>query len=302
MPDWTAADIPDQTGKFAIVTGTGGLGYETALELARHGAEIVLAGRDPAKGASSVARIKDQVPAARIVFEDLDLASLASIAAFARCITKPLDLLVNNAAVMALPDRRLTQDGFEMQFGTNFLGHFALTAQLLPRLRAASAPRVTTVGSMAANSGTIAFADLQSTDYQSWTAYRQSKLANLLFAFELQRRSDARGWNILGNAAHPGYARTGLIANGPGEAFRNAELERTMSHSAADGALPQLMAATTPDAERAGYYGPTGPNEFIGPPGPAIIPPAARNAEDASRLWQCAQELTGIAFQEKTAS
>lgn len=294
MTGWTANDIPDQTGKFAIVTGTGGLGYETALELARHGAEVVLAGRNPEKGAESVASIKSAVPAAKIAFEDLDLASLQSVAAFARRQARPIDILVNNAAVMAIPERRLTADGFEMQFGTNVLGHFALTARLLPLLRAAPAPRVVTVASMAANSGAIA--DLQSTDYQAWAAYRQSKLANLMLALELQRRSDANGWNIISIAAHPGYARTGLIDNGPGASFRNAELERTMSHSAAEGALPQLMAATMPHAQAGAYYGPTGPNEFKGPPGLAAIPPAAQNAEEAARLWRVAEELTGVSF------
>ncbi|HEY0302961.1 MAG TPA: SDR family oxidoreductase [Rhizomicrobium sp.] len=298
MP-WTAADIPDLSGKHAVVTGTGGLGYETALELARHGAQVVLAGRNPDKGAQSVRSIQSAVPRARIAFEALDLASLASVAAFAgRMIARgtPLDILVNNAGIMAPPERRTTEDGFELQFGTNVLGHFALTAQLLPLLRQAPSPRLTTVSSGAANQGAIDFADLQSTDYQPWAAYCRSKLANLMLAFELQRRGDAGGWNILSNAAHPGYARTDLIPNGPGPAFRNEELERTLSHSAADGARPQLFAATAPEAAPGGYYGPNGPRELIGDPAPAHVPPAARDAAAAARLWAAAERLTGALF------
>ncbi|HLY79010.1 MAG TPA: SDR family NAD(P)-dependent oxidoreductase, partial [Caulobacteraceae bacterium] len=209
---WTLADIPPQTGRRAIVTGTGGLGYETALALAAAGASVVLAGRSETKGRGSVVRILNLHPHASIVFEPLDLASLASIAEFAdrmAAARTPIDLLVNNAGVMAPPRRETTADGFELQFGTNHLGHFALTGRLLPLLRAGAAPRVTTISSGAHHTGQIRFDDPQWTRrYQPWPAYAQSKLANLLFAFELQRRSDAAGWDLLSDAAHPGYART----------------------------------------------------------------------------------------------
>ncbi len=246
MP-WTAADIPDQSGRYAVVTGTGGLGYETALQLARHGAEVVLAGRNAAKGAASLARIRAATPAAKIVFEDLDLADLKSVARFpaARMIAqgRPLDLLVNNAGVMAFPMRRVTADGFEAQFGTNHLGHFALTARLLPLLRAARQPRVVTVSSHMHHIGRIRFRDLQAQRrYAPNRAYGQSKLANLLFMLELQRRGDAKGWNILSNAAHPGGAATELIPNGPGTGGWMAALGKWLLQSAADGALPQLFA------------------------------------------------------------
>ncbi|MGZ6008346.1 MAG: SDR family oxidoreductase, partial [Rhizomicrobium sp.] len=260
MKDWAAVGIPDQTGKFAIVTGTGGLGYETALELASRGAQVVLAGRSPAKGAESVAKILAEVPGAKIRFEELDLASLASIAAFAarmKASLPALDILVNNAGVMTPPMRRTTSDGFELQFGTNHLGHFALTAHLLPLLRAAKNPRVTTVSSGMHHIGRIDFDDLQSEKkYRPAAAYSQSKLANLMFAFELQRRSDAKGWGIMSNAAHPGYALTQLIPNGPGTRGLSYHFSRFLAlflaHSPAAGALPTLFGATSVDARPAG--------------------------------------------------
>ena len=277
MLEWTAANIPDQTGKFAIVTGTGGLGYETALELASRGATIVLAGRDRAKGAQAIANILAEVPDAKISIEELDLASLSSIAAFAARMTashRSLDILVNNAGVMTPPERRTTGDGFELQFGTNHLGHFALTARLLPLLRAAASPRVTTVSSGMHRIGRIHFDDLQfAKGYRPIAAYGQSKLANLMFTFELQRKSDANGWGLMSNAAHPGYALTNLIANGPGTKGLNYQFTRLLAlflaHSAAEGALPTLFAATSVDARPSGFYGPTGTFELIGPPGPA---------------------------------
>ncbi len=299
---WTAKDISDQSGKSAIVTGTGGLGYETALELARHGAEVVLAGRNPDKGAASVANIRRFAPDANIAFEDLDLADLKSVAAFAqRRIARgtALDLLVNNAGVMAPPERRRTADGFELQFGTNHLGHFALTAHLLPLLRAAPAPRVTVVSSSAARRGAMRFDDLQyQSGYSPWAAYCQSKLANLLFLFELQRRSDAAGWNLMVNGAHPGYALTELIPNGPGRVgamgILSTVLGKVLAHSPAAGALPQLFGATSPHAARAGYYGPDGVFELVGAPTDARVPPRAKSVADAARLWTVSEELTGV--------
>ncbi|MEI9998087.1 MAG: oxidoreductase [Verrucomicrobiota bacterium] len=301
---WTGADIPAQSGRLAIITGTGGLGYETALALARAGAEVILAGRNPAKGEAAVAAIRAAHPGARIAFAELDLGRLASVAAFAERFGREhdaLDLLINNAGVMTPPTRQLTADGFELQFGTNHLGHFALTGHLLPSLRRGRTPRVVQVSSAASRmGGAIHFDDLQSERrYSPWRGYTQSKLANLLFAFELQRRSDANGWGLMSNAAHPGYARTELIANGPGERGPGWHLNRLllrwwMSQSAADGALPTLFAATAPEARNSGYYGPGGWQEMTGLPAPAIIPPRAKDLAVARRLWEISEQLSGV--------
>src|SRR6266849_2690519 len=214
----TQAEIPSQLGRTAVVTGaTGGLGYETALALAKAGAEVILTGRDDAKGQSAIDKISREVTDARVSYQHLDLASLASVADFAQRMhaRQSVDLLINNAGVMALPRRQTTADGFEMQFGTNHLGHFALTARLMPLLRRASGPRVVSLSSLAHRTGFIDFDDLQGARvYSPWKAYGQSKLATLMFALELQRRSDAAGWNLISNAAHPGFARTGLFASG----------------------------------------------------------------------------------------
>src|SRR4051812_23752088 len=215
-----STQVPSQLGRTAVVTGaTGGLGYEAALALAKAGAEVILTGRDDQKGRSAVEKIGHEVTGSNVSYEQLDLASLASVADFAQRMhsRQSLDLLINNAGVMALPHRQTTADGFEMQFGTNYLGHFALTARLMPLLRGASAPRVVSVSSLAHRTGRIDFDDLQGARvYSPWKAYGQSKLAMLMFALELQRRSDAAGWNLTSNAAHPGFARTGLFASGPG--------------------------------------------------------------------------------------
>jgi NAD(P)-dependent dehydrogenase (short-subunit alcohol dehydrogenase family) len=302
---WTLADIPSQTGRRAVVTGTGGLGYETALALAAAGADVVLAGRSETKGRGSTVRILNLHPHASIAFEKLDLANLASVAAFAvqmEADGRPIDLLVNNAGVMTPPKRQATTDGFELQFGTNHLGHFALTGRLLPLLLAGKAPRVTTVSSGAHHAGRIDFANLQwQKGYQPWAAYGQSKLANLLFAFELQRRSDAAGWGLLSDAAHPGYARTDLIANGPGTDSLMARVGGVLiapwaSQSAAAGALPQLFAATSPDARPGGYYGPSRLFEMVGPPGVARISKAAQDLGVAKHLWDVSEALTGVKF------
>jgi len=220
MAGSTQAKIPSQLGRTAVVTGaTGGLGYETALALARAGSEVILTGRDDRKGRSAIEKISGEVTGAKVSYEHLDLASLASVADFAQRMgaRQSLDLLINNAGVMALPRRQTTADGFEMQFGTNHLGHFALTAGLMPLLRRATGPRVVSVSSLAHRTGFIDFNDLQGARvYSPWKAYGQSKLATLMFALELQRRSDAAGWNLTSNAAHPGFARTNLFASGPG--------------------------------------------------------------------------------------
>ena len=302
MPNWTVNDIPPQTGKLAIVTGaTGGLGFETALGLAQAGAEVVLAGRNPEKGRIAVESIMRSLPSAKAAFEMLDLASLMSVRAFAEQMIargKPLDLLINNAGVMDLPTRGLTEDGFEIQFGTNHLSHFALTGWLLPLLRSARSARVVNVSSLAHRGGEIDFDNLQAErSYRSWSAYQQSKLANLLFTFERQRRSDTHGWGLMSNAAHPGYARTDLIANGPGtKGVRGmlSKILRPLSHSAADGALPTLFAATSVEAERMGYYGPKGFYELKGPVAPAYVAPQARDETSARKLWEVSEKLTGV--------
>jgi NAD(P)-dependent dehydrogenase (short-subunit alcohol dehydrogenase family) len=296
-------DIPSQLGKTAIVTGaTGGLGYETALALARAGADVILTGRDERKGQSAIEKIGREVLGAKIAFESLDLANLAAVAAFAeRMQARPsLDLLINNAGVMALPRRQVTADGFEMQLGTNHLGHFALTARLLPLLRLASAPRVVSVSSLAHRTGSIDFGDLQGErHYSPWKAYGQSKLACLMFALELQRRSDAAGWKVTSIAAHPGFARTNLFSSGPGGLLSMATdvAAPFFGHSAADGARPILFAATSPEAKPGSYYGPGGFSELRGSPARALIMPQARDMAATARLWEVSAKLTGTSFE-----
>ena len=298
----TQAEIPSQFGKMAVVTGaTGGLGYETALALAKAGAEVILTGRDDRKGQSAIEKISREVIGAKISYEHLDLASLASITDFAQRmgVRQSLDLLINNAGVMALPRRQTTVDGFEMQFGTNYLGHFALTARLMPLLRRSSGPRVVSVSSLAHRTGFIDFGDLQGARvYSPWKAYGQSKLACLIFALELQRRTDAGGWNLTSNAAHPGFSRTNLFASDPGGLLSVATdfAAPLFGHSAADGARPILFAATSPQAKPGAYCGPGRIGELRGAPAPALIMPQARDAATAARLWDVSEKLTGTSF------
>jgi NAD(P)-dependent dehydrogenase (short-subunit alcohol dehydrogenase family) len=305
MTDWTIADIPSQDGRTAIITGaTGGLGFETALALAGAGATVVLTGRNDVKGRQAIEKIRGQFPNAPISYEALDLANLASVADFATRFAAAhasLDLLINNAGVMALPKRQTTADGFEMQFGINYLGHYALTARLLPLLRRGHQLRVVNLSSMAHRSGRIDFDDLQGAkSYNPFKAYCQSKLAMLIFALELQRRSDAAGWGLMSNAAHPGFARTDLMANGPGTeglmGLFGKILQPFASHSAAAGALPTLFAATSPAAKAGGYYGPNGFYEMKGSPSPAKIMPRAKDAAVNARLWDVSAALTGVTF------
>src|ERR1700726_2771602 len=221
MTDWTTADIPPLDGKTAVITGaTGGLGYETALALAAARAAVGLTGRNDAKVRNGIQKIRGRLPGANVVYENLDLANLASVADFAKRFAAAhasLDLLVNNAGVMALPERQATGDGFEMQFGTNYLGHYALTAHLLPWLRRGNQPRVVNLSSLTHRRGAINFDDLQGTwPYSPGKAHSQSKLAMLMFALELQRRSDAGGWGLMSKAADSGFARPDLFAHGPG--------------------------------------------------------------------------------------
>ncbi len=310
MAFFTTDDIPDLTGKLAIVTGANsGTGFETALELARHGAEVVLAVRSVARGEEAVRRIRRVVPAASLRVEPLDLASQASVTAFAERLLsagRPIEILVNNAGVMALPTREVTVDGFEMQLATNYLGHFALTARLLPLLEAGRA-RVVQLSSIAHRQGRIRFDDLNhTTGYKAWPVYAQSKLAMLMFALELDRRSTAGDWGLTSVAAHPGYARTGLIANGPlvkspiaraglDLIFRPL-IEPLISHSAAAGALPILMAATDPSVAGGSYLGATRLMELKGPPGPAKAEPQALDTVAATRLWEATEAMLGVRF------
>jgi NAD(P)-dependent dehydrogenase (short-subunit alcohol dehydrogenase family) len=301
---WTVADIPPQNGKLALVTGANsGIGWHTALELARAGSEVILTARSHAKGRDAVNSIREQVPHANVRAEILDLASLASVRSFAAKIgAEPkLDMLINNAGVMRIPQRTLTEEGFERQFGTNFLGHFALTALLLPALLRAPSPRVTAISSIAANMGLkrINFDDLQwQHSYAPWKAYCQSKLADLMFALELSRRCSAKNTLMLSNAAHPGIARTNLQTSGPGKPPGVAQniVQKFISQDAAHGALPTLRAATELAAAPGSYYGPDGFFQFKGKPILISIPKPAQDEAAARRLWGIAESLTGVAF------
>lgn len=302
---WTNKDIPSQRGRTAVVTGTGGLGFETALALARAGSRVIIAGRNPARGAEAVARIRQAVPDAALAFEEVDLADLASIAACGERLNAAhaaIDILVNNAGVMTPPRRQTTADGFELQFGTNHLGHFALTAHLLPLLRRSAAPRVVTLSSIAARRGAIDFDDLQAErDYRPMRAYSQSKLACLLFAFELQRRSNAAGWGVTSLAAHPGISRTDLLHNAPGR-YSLQGLARSLLwflfQPPAQGALPALFAATAAEARSGGYYGPGRLGETRGHPVAAKPPEASLDVRAMIRLWEVSRRLTGVEFSQ----
>jgi NAD(P)-dependent dehydrogenase (short-subunit alcohol dehydrogenase family) len=302
--NWTTKDIPSQAGKLAVITGaTGGLGYETALALAAAGAEVMLTGRNDAKGEVALAGIRQTVPHAKISYESLDLSRLANVAAFARRFAAAhdrLDMLINNAGVMAPPTRELTADGFELQFSTNYLSHFALTAQLMPLLMATPAARVVPLGSIAAHQGRIDFSNLQSEQsYKPMVAYSQTKLACLMFGFELQRRSDLNGWGIASISAHPGVSRTELVTNGMGDTGPVGWVRKHLSglfQPVPQGALPILMAATDPAARPGGYYGPQGWLEIRGLPGAATPPAHALDHNVARRLWGVSEELSGVRF------
>lgn len=303
---WTASDIPPQTGRPVIITGTGGLAYECALALARAGAEIVLAGRNRSNGEGSIATIRSELPSANIRFEQLDLADLSSIEALGQRMrdrSERVDILINNAAVMTVPRCQTTKDGFELQFGTNYLGHFALTAHLMPLLRQGQEPRVVNVCALAANSAAINFDDLQSERrYRPMPVYGQSKLANLVFSLELHRRSMAGKWGVKSIAAHPGLARTDLAGARMNRTSESALplplrlLAPFLLQPADQGALPPLFAATAPQAESGGYYGPNGRGERKGFPAPANIPADARDMVIAQRLWEVSKRLTHVDF------
>lgn len=300
---YSERDIPDLSGKTAVVTGaTGGLGYETARMLAQHGARVILAGRNADKGQKAISDIRADAGRADIAFELVDLGSLASVAAFSQRLTSagdPIDILVNNAGVMTPPTRKTTNDGFELQFGTNYLSHFALTARLLPMLRAAGDARVISLSSVAARQGKIDLSNLQSEPYMPMVAYSQSKLACLMFAFELQRRSRENNWGVTSLAAHPGVARTDLIVNGMGVQSPAAFARRHLTFLFAPvpaAALPTLFAATAADAVPGAYYGPKGLLEVRGQVGVATTPKAALDVALARRLWDESEKLSGVPF------
>jgi NAD(P)-dependent dehydrogenase (short-subunit alcohol dehydrogenase family) len=308
MSGWSHDDVPSQAGRTWVVTGANsGIGLVTARELARAGAEVTLGCRDPERGKRALADVAAAAtgPEPRLV--RLDLADLSSVREFASTVAasvEPLRGLVNNAGVMA-PPREETADGFELQFGTNHLGHFALTGLLLDRLRAADDARVVTVSSMAHRQGKMRWDDLQGErSYNRWLNYGQSKLANLLFANELGRRSAAGNWGVTSAAAHPGYAATHLQSSGPGmggslvsRAFvAGAKVANLIAQSDEMGALPSLYAATMPEITSGAYVGPSGIGEARGHPKLVGSTRAARSEEDAKRLWEISEELTGVSY------
>ncbi|TWD83211.1 NAD(P)-dependent dehydrogenase (short-subunit alcohol dehydrogenase family) [Kribbella amoyensis] len=302
--------VPDLTGRRAVVTGASdGVGLGIATRLAAAGAEVVMPVRNPAKGERAAATIREQVPGARLVLAELDLSSLASVAALGeklRAEDEPIHFLINNAGVMTPPDRQTTADGFELQFGTNHLGHFALTAHLLPLLVAGRA-RVTTQASIAARSGAINWDDLNwERSYDGMSAYRQSKIACGLFGLELTRRSAAAGWGITSTISHPGVAPTNLLAARP-EVGRSADtrgvriIRWLSTHGLVVGTvetakLPALLAATGPTTEDGAFYGPQWPGNVGGPPGPQKLWKPLRNPKEATRLWTTSEQLTAVPF------
>ncbi|MGC2162706.1 MAG: oxidoreductase [Silvibacterium sp.] len=306
MKRWTITDIPSQTGKLAIVTGANsGVGFHAAKELARAGAQVILACRNSQKAAAALRSILSEIPSALLEVAELNLASLASIRAFTEKFLaqqRSLDLLINNAGVMALPDRQLTADGFELQFGTNHLGHFALTGLLLPAIFAAPAPRIVTVSSIAHHGGKIRFNDLQWTrGYKPWPAYRQSKLSNLYFAFELDRRLRAAHPAIASIAVHPGISRTNLFKAGPGQKKNLVGIvvplvTSFIAQSDAQGALPTLYGATAPQALSGHFYGPNGFQEIRGYPVEVRAEAQAYDEAVAAHLWNVSEELTEVHF------
>ncbi len=303
---WSTADIPDLTGRTMIVTGANsGIGYEAALALAAHGAGVTLAVRDASRGAAAAERIRAAAaPKTVVEVASLDLADLASVRSFAATWRAEhpdgLDVLVNNAGVMAIP-RRETADGFEMQLGTNHLGHFALTGLLVDALHPDG--RVVSVSSMAHRIGTMNFEDLQSADgYQKWRAYGQSKLANLLFGLELHRRAQAAGVDLRSIVVHPGYANTNLQAVGPqmsgsrvGVALMGL-VNKVIAQPAHAGAWPTLMGATDPEVPSGVFLGPTGWRGQRGTPGLETPSQAARDVDSAAQLWAVSTDLTGVTY------
>ena len=303
MARWTLAHIPDQSGRTALITGANsGLGLETARALASKGAHVILGCRNVKKGQVAIDDIGTTCPGAKLSLQLVDVSSLASVAEAAASVKEQhsaLDLLINNAGIMATP-RGDTVDGFEQQFATNHLGHFALTGHFLPLLSAAPAARVVHVSSIAARQGQMRFDDLMHRKgYRPFKVYAQSKLCNQLFAYELQRRLAAADSSVVSIAAHPGFAQTNLLS-GVWAAGPIAPLVRPFIplfwNDAVKGALPQLFAATSMEAEPGGYYGPGGLGEMAGYPKPARPPRAALDESAAKQLWEVSAELSGVRY------
>jgi NAD(P)-dependent dehydrogenase (short-subunit alcohol dehydrogenase family) len=308
---WKISDIGVQDGKRVLITGANsGIGYRTALALARKGAQVVLACRDTQRGEEALARLGGDAPGAHAELAILDLASLLSVRQFAQrelAQQRPIHILINNAGVMAPPKRLESADGFELQFGTNVLGHFALTALLMPALELAASespdrPRIVTISSIAHKQGQLDYDDLQfATRYSPMRSYRQSKLADLMFSFELDRRLRAAHSRVMSVAAHPGVANTNLFRNGDhsaiAKALRNllSQLIGIVLNTDSSGALPTLYAATAHDVSGGGYYGPQGFLEVRGNRvGAARVAKQARDGLTAARLWQVCEDLTRV--------
>lgn len=312
---WSLDALERLDGRTALITGsTGGLGFETACGLASLGASIILSGRSRDKGRAALLRLSERVPSAKARFELLDLASLASIADFAQSLRdkgQPLHMLANNAGIMGPAKRMITKDGFELQFGTNHLGHFALTGRLLPLLAAGNAT-IMTVASLAALKGDLPFGDLNARhSYSPMPRYRQSKLSNLLFANELNRRAKHAPWPIHSRAAHPGWAASDIVSNNAfldqggtaaGRTIRKAlrsvagPVFHAMGQSVEEGARPLLYALASPNASDGGYYGPTNSRERKGPPGEAAFPEKSQDEKLAERLWAVSEQMTGVKY------
>jgi NAD(P)-dependent dehydrogenase (short-subunit alcohol dehydrogenase family) len=310
-PDLTL-EVPDLSGSFAVVTGANsGLGLGLAKRLANAGADVVLAIRCRMKGETAIAEIRRQAPAAKLAIRHLDLSSLKSVAALGEELTaegRPVDILINNAGVMTPPQRQKTRDGFELQFGTNHLGHFALTGHLLPLLRAAEGSRVVTVSSIAATQRGLDFNDPNAQHgYKPMRSYGMAKLAQLMFAIELDRRSRLGGWGLMSNAAHPGLSKTNLLSGasyGRDKPTLQARLTRLtwrllpfMWLDVDEGIKPSLYAAAAPGAEGGTYYGPRGLYETAGGGVTfAKVPGLARSQADMERLWQLSEQLAGVRY------
>jgi NAD(P)-dependent dehydrogenase (short-subunit alcohol dehydrogenase family) len=311
-PKKTGLDIPNLRGKLSVVTGASdGLGLEIARRLALAGSEVILPVRNPKKGQAALARIAESAPSATLSTRPLDLASLESVADLGTHLLdegRPIDIWINNAGVMTPPSRYVSADGYELQFATNFLGHFALVGRILPLLKASKA-RVTTMSSLGSRNGKINFTDLQSEKkYKPWPAYNQSKLALTLYARELDRRSERDGWGLVSNVAHPGLTATNLQSHGP-DMGRDSKSQMSivfpwigrhfpsLVQQPATGALPALYGATSPDAKGDRFYGPGGLGHLTGAPVDQGYYQTAENMSEAKQIWDIAEKLSGVAYQ-----